>query len=132
MRSIILILVILNVVSCGTQLKCCLTINDVEANLNGIWKLKGSDSNALDRYNFEIGNGKGHLSIIEPTPKNGEYITIDDHPFVEIIKTKRKFHLKYISLQGSYMVELIYLNNNKMILKSNKNGFVSEYYKIKN
>ena len=53
---------------------------------------------------------------MKKTKKDGEYQTIDDHPFVNIIEYEQGFQLKFTDLTGESISELKYLNSEKMIL----------------
>ncbi len=91
----------------------------------GNWKIKNSDSKIIYRYWFE--EGQGNLTEMEQTENKDEYIIIDDHPFVDIIKYDQGFKLKFTHLYGNWTSELKYLNSNRMILVTD--GKEVEYVK---
>ena len=125
-KILILLLTFLPLTLFGQHLKCCESEKEVETYLSGFWKVKESESKTRYQYWFE--NGKGNLTEVELTEDENEYIVVDDHPFVEIIKYKNGFKLKYTDLSGSFISELKYLNSKKMILLTN--GKEVEYCKI--
>ena len=125
-KTLILILIFLPLTLLGQHLKCCETEKEVESYLSGKWKIKNSDSNTIYHYWFE--KGQGNLTEMEQTENEGEYMIIDDHPFVDIIKYDQGFKLKFTHLYSNWTSELKYLNSNKLILITD--GRETEYYKI--
>lgn len=114
MIKILLVLAFLPLTLFGQHLKCCESEKEVETYLSGLWKIKESESKT--RYQYWFKNGKGNLSEVELIDGKDEYIVIDDHTFVEIIKYDNGFKLEYTILSGSFTSELKYLNSKKMIL----------------
>ena len=113
-KILILILTFLPLTLLGQHLKCCESKKEVETFLSGIWKINDSNSEFLFKYTFE--NGQGHVTEMMKTDKKGEYLILDDHPFVDIIEYEQGFKLKFTDLSGNSTSELKYLNMNKMIL----------------
>ena len=118
-KTLILILTFLPLTLFGQNLKCCESEKEVETYISGFWKIKDSESKIRYQYWFE--QGKGNLTEVELTDDENEYIVVDDHPFVEIIKYDNGFKLKYTDLSGSFTSELKYLNSKKMILVTDGN-----------
>lgn len=124
-KTLILILTFLPLTLFGQHLKCCDSEKEVESYISGFWKKKDSESKI--RYQYWFAKGKGNLTEVELTDDEGEFIVVDDHPFVEIIKYDNGFKLKYTDLSGSFISELKYLNSKKMILLTD--GKEVEYHK---
>ncbi|MEM6685319.1 MAG: hypothetical protein AAF617_05930 [Bacteroidota bacterium] len=124
-KIVILIIAITPLTVLGQHLKCCQSVTDVASYLSGIWKLQ-SDAESFFKYTFE--DGKGHLTEMLAADEKGEYIVVNDHPFVEIIQYEQGFKLKYIDLYHTSIVELKYVNAKKMILITDKKEI--EYVKI--
>ena len=124
-KTLILLLTFLPLSLFGQQLKCCESEKEVESYLSGKWKIKNSDSKTIYNYWFE--KGQGNLTEMERTENEGEYLLIDDHPFVDIIKYDQGFKLKFTYLYSNWTSELKYLNSNRMILVTN--GKEVEYVK---
>ncbi len=125
-KALILILTFLPLTLLGQHLKCCESEKEVESYLSGKWKIKNSDSKTIYHYWFE--KAQGNLTEMEQTENEGEYLIIDDHPFIDIIKYDQGFKLKFTHLYNNWISELKYLNSNKMILVTN--GKETEYYKF--
>lgn len=116
-KTLILILTFLPLTILGQHLKCCESKKEVESYLSGKWKIKNSGSKTIYHYWFE--KEQGNLTEMERTENENEYLIIDDHPFVDIIKYDQGFKLKFTSLYSSWTSELKYLNSNRMILVTN-------------
>ncbi|WP_459209090.1 hypothetical protein [Aquimarina rhabdastrellae] len=125
-KALILILTFLPLTLLGQHLKCCETEKAVESYLSGKWKIKNLDSKTIYHYWFE--KAQGNLTEMEQTENEGEYLIIDDHSFIDIIKYDQGFKLKFTHLYSNWISELKYLNSNKMILVTN--GIETEYYKF--
>ncbi|MDY8135445.1 hypothetical protein [Aquimarina sp. 2201CG5-10] len=125
-KNLVLILIFLPLTIIGQHLKCCESEKEVESYLSGIWKIKDSDSKTCYKYWFE--KGQGNLTEIELTENKGEYLIIDNHPFVDIIKYDMGFKLRFTNLAGNWISELKYLNSKKMILVTDKKEV--EYIKV--
>jgi hypothetical protein len=125
-KNLILLLTFLPLTLFGQHLKCCESEKEVELYLSGKWKIKNSDEKTIYYYWFE--KGQGNLTEMEQTENEEEYLIIDDHPFVDVIKYDQGFKLKFIHLYGNWISELKYLNSNRMILITD--GKETEYYKI--
>ena len=140
-KILIVILTFLPLTLLGQHLKCCESEKEVELYLSGIWKQNDSNPEflyeykngkeikrkieTLYKYTFE--KGQGHLTEMEQTENKSEYIIIDDHPFVDIIKYDQGFKLKFTHLYSSWTSELKCLNSDRMILVTN--GKETEYVK---
>jgi len=111
-KTLILILTFLPLTLLGQHLKCCESKKEVESYLSGKWKIKNSDSKTIYHYWFE--KQQGNLTEMERT--ENEYLIIDGHTFVDIIKYDQGFKLKFTSLYNNWTSELKYLNSNRMIL----------------
>ena len=101
---------------------------EIQQNLSGIWKIKDSVSNI--RYSFWFERNQGHLTILELTEDNYEYLVLDDHPFVDIVKTKEGYNLKFTDLYENRTSRLHFLDSTKMILHDR--GRNLEYLKVPN
>ena len=113
-KNLILLLTFLPLTLFGQHLKCCESEKEVESYLSGKWKVKDSDSKTIYHYWFE--KGQGNLTEMEQTENEDQYLIIDDHPFVDIIKYDQGFKLKFTDLYDNWTSELRYLNSNRMIL----------------
>ena len=112
----------------GQDLNCCKTKKEVENNISGYWKIK--DSISKIRYNFWFEKGQGNLRILELINNDYEYLVLDDHPFVDIIKKDVGFDLKFTDLYENRLANVKYLDSVKMVLKMD--GKNIEYRKTKN
>jgi len=125
-NNLIILLALLPISLFGQDLKCCESEKEVETYLSGIWTVKNSESNTVYKYWFE--KRKGHLTEMERTETKGEFLIIDNHPFVEIIKYDQGFKLKYTHLHSHWMAALKYLNSSRLVLVTN--GKEVEYIKV--
>lgn len=112
----------------GQDLDCCKTKKEIENNISGYWKIK--DSISKIRYNFWFEKGQGNLTILEPITNDDEYLVLDDHPFVDIIKNDIGFELKFTDLYENRLARIKYLDSVKMILLMD--GKNIEYQKTNN
>ncbi|MEM6719063.1 MAG: hypothetical protein AAF611_07110 [Bacteroidota bacterium] len=124
-KILITIIIIAPLTLLGQHVKCCQSITEVESYLSGTWRL-ASNPKFLFKYTFE--NGTGYISEMYESDQKGEYLVIDDHPFVEVMQYEQGFKLKYIDLYHTSVVELKYLNAKKMILVTDEKEVI--YIKV--
>jgi len=116
-KTLLLVCTILPLALLGQELKCCETIEDIEAYLEGTWNMKTDDSKTVYTYLFE--NGKGSWSASDPTEKNGEYEITEAFPFTFWITKNQAFTLNIDYDEGHWAGTLKSLNSNRMLLVSN-------------
>lgn len=122
------ILFLTPIILIGQDLNCCKTKKEVENYISGYWKIK--DSLSKIRYNFWFEKGRGNLTILESINNDSEYLVLDDHPFVDIIKNDVGFELKFTDLYENRLANIKYLDSVKMVL--HMEGKKIEYQKMKN
>jgi hypothetical protein len=125
-KILMLILTLVPMLLLGQHLKCCQSKKEVATYLSGKWTLKNTDSEII--YQYWIEKGLVNLTEMKRTEKEGEYIILDNHPFVEIIKYDQGFKLKFIDLYTNWIYELKQLTANTMILVTD--GKEIEYRKV--
>ena len=124
-KKLLVLLTFLPLTLLGQELKCCESIEDIEAYLNGTWNMKTADSKTVYTYLFE--NGKGRWSASDPTEKRGEYEITEAFPFKYWISKDQGFTLNIDYDEGNWTSMLTSLNSNRMLLVSN--GKETEYIK---
>ncbi len=124
-KTLLLLLTFLPLTLLGQELKCCVSTEEAESYLSGIWKVKNKNSKTLYKYSFE--DGQGHWTEMESTENKDDYFIAEDHPFIYRITSDQGFKLKINHSYGHWIGEFKSLNSRKMLLVSN--GKETEFIK---
>ncbi|MBA6154500.1 hypothetical protein [Gelidibacter maritimus] len=126
-KILILILCFFPLTILAQELKCCETINEAEAYLNGNWKKKNSEPN--QQYRFEFNNGTGKFKVFNIKENGTLEKSKTEQPDIKILKTDNGFEIEYDYGGLKTYTRIKYLNSNKLIVMR-KDGAEMEYYKI--
>ncbi len=124
-KALLLVLSLLPLTVLGQSLKCCESVEDVEAYLSGTWRTKNAYSKRVYTYWFD--KGKGYWNEKERSEKRNEYFTSDDYPFNYTLSNGQVYSVNINYQYGNWIGDLKFLSAKKMVLVSN--GKETEYSK---
>lgn len=128
MKKIHFIFFLLPLSLLGQELDCCKSKKDIETHLNGIWKMKDSDSGFCYEYQFSE-DGLGEF-IVFKLKKDGSLKQINEkQPVLKILSTKKGFEIEHDFVAFKTYSGIKHLDSVKLVVKGNDGG-ETEYYRV--
>jgi DUF2075 family protein len=130
--KLLLLLLLINLSGFAQHYKACKTTEEVKKKLEGYWIIKESDSSKVYEYSFKdtIGFVCSYNKEAFKNHIKAERITVNSSNTVIVVKKGLfGFRFYFVSLSGTKKAKLKYIDDTKMILKSD--GKTIEYTKLK-